>query len=492
MVIKLYTGFTKKRNSTKLPESYITYIEVTGTLKQPCTMMQPVFQIERLANDAVPCNYTYAYIADFNRYYFVSDWKWSFPFWEATLAVDVLASYRTEIGNCTEYVLRCDNVVTGGWDPLITDTLYPTTNDFQTDHIAMQNTDFVLGISNGCYIVGVISNDNSDSVGAINYYAMTSTEFGALKNALLSNANLAAMDLTTGGTWDNNDMSEQIFKTMYNPFQYIASCMWFPFTKSKVTTETARAVKVGWWTYNNITASPVFAQVIRFVDCETTTIPAHPQASLRGDYLNFAPYTRMTLFGRFGTLPLDPSYTKAGWKLHIDYYIDIITGQARAYIYTFDGSLVEADTIVLADRVFGLGVPIQLAQIGEDYLGEAVSVVDTAANVMGSVTSLNLGGMASAAAHGIYNTLQASMPQMATSGANGSFLSPYTITRLLVHHYKIVEENVEHNGRPLCQGRTINGMNGYVLCADGEFDISCLDAERTMIADFMTGGFFWE
>ena len=491
MVIKLYTGFTKKRNSCKQPESYATYIDVTGTLKQPCTLLDPVFQIERLENDAVPASYTYAYIADFNRYYFVSDWKWTFPFWEATLHVDVLASYRTEIGNCTEYILRCDHVVSGGWDPLITDTLYPTTNDFQTDHILMANTEFVSGISYGCYVVGVISNDSSDAVGAINYYAMTSAEFGQLKNALLSGANLSAMGLTSGNTWNNDDMTEQIFKTMYNPFQYIASCMWFPFTKTKLSTETARTIKIGWWDYS-LTGNPVFAQVVEFEDCETATIPAHPQAALRGDYLNFAPYTRMTLFGRFGTLPLDPSYTKAGWNLNIDYYVDIITGQARAYIYTFDGAHLPAQTIVLADRVFGLGVPIQLAQIGEDYLGEAVSVVDTTANVIGSAMTANLGGMASAAAHGIYNTLQASMPQLATSGANGSFLSPFTITRLLVHHYKIVEENVEHNGRPLCQGRQISGMDGYVLCADGEFDISCLDEERTMIADFLTGGFFWE
>ena len=370
MVIKLYTGFTKKRNSTKLPESYITYIEVTGTLKQPCTMMQPVFQIERLANDAVPCNYTYAYIADFNRYYFVSDWKWSFPFWEATLAVDVLASYRTEIGNCYEYILRCDNVVTGGWDPLITDTLYPTTNDFETDHIVMGNTEFATSISGGCYIVGVISQDDQTSVGAINYYAMTSTEFGQLKNMLLSNASLASMDLTTGGSWDNNDMSEAIFKTMYNPFQYIASCMWFPFTKSQLNTQTNRSIKIGWWEYN-LSATPIFAQVKEFRSCESATIPAHPQAALRGTYLNFAPYTRITLFGRFGTIPIDTSYTKAGWTLDIDYYVDIVTGQARAFITTQESP--NTDYIVLADRVFNFGVPIQLAQIGEDYLGEAVS-----------------------------------------------------------------------------------------------------------------------
>ena len=139
-------------------------------------------------------------------------------------------------------------------------------------------------------------------------------------------------------------------------------------------------------------------------------------------------------------------------------------------------------------------MPIQIAQIGVDYLGAAVTAVDATANTVQNALSLNIGGAISSAAHGIYNTVNASMPQMSTSGTNGSFLviNDLLQTRLVFQYLKIVDEDISHKGRPLCKIKTINTLTGYILCSDGEFDISCMDEERTAIADFLTTGFFWE
>ena len=491
MNIILYTGFAKKRNSTKVPPENATKITLTGTLKEPCSVMAPVFQIKRGAVDAVPDPYTYAYIAVFGRYYFVTNVTWQEGLWEIQLEVDVLASYRTQIGTGSHYILRTNSTGTD-FDPLITDTMYPATNDYQTDHTVMLNSDFAASISQGCYVVGIISKDDTNSVGAITYYAMTSAEFGALKEALLSDDNLETMQLTASGVWNISDMSQQLFKTMYNPYQYIASCMWFPIDKSDLTYSTDVGIPIGWWTYSSLTASKIYAQTVSFLSSETAIVPAHPQAATRGDYLNYGPYTKISLYGRFGTLPLDPSYTKEGWTIAISYYIDIITGMARAFITTYDASAVTPNTVVLAERVFQIGVPIQLAQVGVDYLGTSLAAVDAVAGTVTAATRFDVGGMISSAAHGIYNTLQSSMPQLATSGANGSFLTPFTITHIQFQHYKIADEDISHKGRPLCQIRTINTLTGYILCADGEFDLSCLAEERSMIEEFLTTGFFWE
>ena len=139
-----------------------------------------------------------------------------------------------------------------------------------------------------------------------------------------------------------------------------------------------------------------------------------------------------------------------------------------------------------------LGVPIQLAQVGVDYLGTAVSAIDTVANTVSAAARLDVGGAISSTAHGIYNTLQSSMPQMATSGSNGSFLAPFTNTTVVYHFYKIVDEDIAHKGRPLCKLKQLNTLTGYILCAEGEFDISCFDSERMLIKNFLTTGFFWE
>ena len=492
MNIIMYTGFAKKKNSTKVPPAGTTSITLTGTLKEPCSVLAPVFQIKRGAIDAVPDPYTYAYIAVFGRYYFVRDVTWRDGLWEISLEVDVLASYRTQIGNQSEYILRTNSDTTN-YDPMITDTLYPASNDISLYQYSITSA-FASSISNGIYVVGIISGNDTNAVGAISYYAMTAAEFGNLKDALLSNDNLETMEIIDShGQMLINDMSKELFKAMYNPYQYIASCMWFPFGKSDISSSAVTSIKIGWWTYP-LSGNLITAQNI-VLNEGPTTIHSHPQASSRGLYLNYAPYSRCTVYGIFGATPLDLSYfDRDDDTLIIRYIIDLITGQARVRIQSYKSSLSSPQHHNIVEKDFLCGVPIQLAQIATDYLGAAVAAVDTAANTVQNALSLNVGGAISSAAHGIYNTLNASMPQLMTSGTNGSFIitNSNLETTFSYQHYQIVDEDITHKGRPLCQAKTINTLSGYVLCAEGDFDISCLAEERDMISNFLTSGFFWE
>ena len=492
MNIILYTGFEKKRNSTKQPTQQTISITKTGTLKEPCSVLNPVFKLKRDPLDSVPDLYNYAYIPKFGRYYFVTNVTWNDGFWEYQLAVDVLASYAADIGDSSHYILRTNSSTTD-FDPMITDTMYPASNDYSTQETVLTGS-WAVSMSTGVYIVGIISSDDTNNpVGAVSYYAMTSTQFGALKDMLFSDTNLYKMGITDAlGQMLVTDMSKEIFKTMYNPYQYIVSCTWFPFSiTSFVHGNLETTLKIGWWEYN-LENYPVFAQQLDFNGVEQTTIPAHPQAATRGAYLNYEPYTSIIVYGRFGTLVIDNSKVKAGWLLNFSYYVDAITGQCRVEITSWDDSLQSPTVVTLANRTFLLGVPIQLSQVGVDYMGAALATVDTAAGVMRGIRYADAGLALSSAAHGIYNTIQSKMPVMETSGANGSFLTPYKLTRVCCHFYKIVDEDISHKGRPLCQIRQIRNLSGYILCADGEFNISCLDEERTMISDFLTSGFFWE
>lgn len=498
MNVKLYTGFAKKNNSTKIPSSGAPSLDLVGTLKSDCSVMNPTIQIERLASDLVPSLYSYAYISDYGRYYYVTDIKWVFPFWEISMSVDVLASYRTQIGASTHYVLRTDDSTTN-YDPMITDTMYPATNNFTLDQFSLVSI-FTSDPASGCYIVGIISgNTNSYAVGAVTYYAMTPAQFAALKGALFSDGNLVTMDLAqvdplNPGTLEPliTDMSLSVMKCMYNPYQYIASCMWFPFNSTAITTKTLiSSINIGWWSYP-LSGYMITAQTIEFGE-GPGTLPTHPQAATRGAYLNYAPYTRCTIYGRFGVIPLDLSFFgPAADKITVSYFVDLITGQCRARIQTYNSSASPVHYYLVSEQHFLLGVPIQLAQIATDYLGTAVTAVDAAANTMQNALTLNIGGAVSSAAHGIYDTLNAVMPQMATSGTNGSFIAPGTLTTLVTQFFEIVDEDIGHKGRPLCKLKQINTLSGYILCADGEFDLNCLEQERTMITDFLTSGFFWE
>lgn len=489
----LYEGFVKKENSTKRPSTGTTrYIQ--GILKEPCSIMNPVIKIERLPNDVIPGNYTYARWSQADRYYFIEDWVWVNGLWEVHMKEDVLATFKTEIGNSTEYVLRTDS--TTDFNGEITDTVYPATTDIVTESYSISNI-FTTNLSVGCYIVGIISGGNSQAVGAISYYAMTSSQFGALKNKLFSNDNLEIMGIIdSGGQALVTDLSQEVLKTMYNPYQYIVSCMWFPFGVNAIPSSSAvSSIKIGWWDYP-ISGNRLYAQTLELGN-EQFAIRAHPQAS-RGSYLNYAPYTRRTLLGRFGSVPIDTSMFIVGNKINIAYMIDLITGQCYAKISRRDETTTPVSEDLIAERNFLIGVPIQLAQVGTDYLGTAVSAINTIPQIMGgAISGIASGkgaimGAIAGGASGIYNTLQSAMPQVETGGQNGSFLAPINNTHVIEQFYKIVDEDISHRGRPLCELRRLDTLSGFILCAEGEIDISCYDNERKEIVRYLTNGFFWE
>lgn len=488
--------FVKKENSTKRPSG--GGLAVQGVLKEPCSIMTPVIKIERLANDASPSSYTYAYINKFGRYYFIEDWVWVDGLWEVHMKEDVLASFKTEIGSETEYVLRTDSTTTD-FNGEITDTTYPCTTDIETHSYVLPNV-FSSDITVGCFIVGIISGNSTSPVGAVTYYAMTSAQFGALSDELFSNANLQKM-----GIVDDEfqsilpDLPKELAKTIYNPYQYIVSCMWFPFGVDAITSKAPMdTINIGWWDYT-LSGYRVYVQSVE-IGNEIIPFDHHPQALDRGTYLDYAPYSLRYLVGRFGTVALDSAKFRYGQTGCISYLVDLITGQCITKISVRETTSGVIHESLIDERPFLLGVPIQLAQIGTDYLGITMSVNNMAGDTFKGIT----GGMASGgipgaivggiqnAVNGIGNTIKSAMPLLETSGSNGSFLSSINETRLVVMYYKIVDEDIHHRGRPLCEMRRLDTLSGFILCAEGDIDISCFDNERKEIQKHLVTGFFWE
>lgn len=506
MVIQFFSEFAKKYNSTKRPVGAVDR-SLTGHLKQPCSIMKPIINIERLPQDANPCVYTYAIIPAFQRFYFVEDWIWNNGLWEVHMTEDVLGTWKTQIGNQTMYVLRADTRDTQAvmlWNGGITDTTYPATTDFDIERTSFDSP-FVSTESSGVYVVGVVGSDNADAMGAITYYAMTSSEFGDLKATLFGIDGLKVMGLVdTNDQWTATDMGEQIFKTMYNPFQYIVSCNWFPISPSSIAGTPVTTMKIGWWIYT-VTAKRISQKIGTFYD-EIKAIPPHPQAGTRGRYLNFAPYTKRTLYGKFGSIPLDTAFfdldeSSSTYYRYLvgKYTVDYVTGQCLYQIYTARYT-DHSDLQLIHKTEFLLGVPIQLAQIGMDYMGTVStalnSVGGTVHNALTGALSMGGAGLAVGAlggvASGIYDSIQSAMPQLETSGSNGSFINIGLNTQLISIYYTITYEDIEHKGRTVCLPVQISLLNGFVMCADGEIDITCFDNERKEIARLLTTGFFWE
>ena len=133
------------------------------------------------------------------------------------------------------------------------------------------------------------------------------------------------------------------------------------------------------------------------------SVPDHPQYATRGTYLNHAPYTRRTLYGRYGTIPLDTAFFQSGDTITVRYNVDLITGHCRAIVERTRG--IATDFII--EKRFLLAVPIQIAQVGTDYLGTYATAISTGATAGQQAMTLNVGGAISTLATGIYNTIQA-------------------------------------------------------------------------------------
>ena len=164
-----FWSFAKKDNSTKVPTTSGT--SYTCEVADTSGILSPTIKLHTNFTD--PSTYTYARISEFARYYFVSNWRYDRGLWWADLVEDVLATYKSAIGNLSMYVVRSSYSMDGR----IVDNKYPIKTG--TAKIVQQKTNpFAVDVGSGYFIVGIINNDSS-AIGVVSYYCFTSTEFRA-------------------------------------------------------------------------------------------------------------------------------------------------------------------------------------------------------------------------------------------------------------------------------------------------------------------------
>lgn len=465
-------GFQKKKNSTEQP-ALNTGDVFDMKLKEETSVLNPAIIInpssQGMPSPFTPSYYTYAYIQKFERYYFVSDWQYINKMWVAYLTEDVLASFKTVIGTESFYIERSASSYNGD----ITDNLYPAKTDAVITSATIATDWNGVAPSGGSYILGVINYQNSSHVGAVSYYALNTTNLNDLMSFLFSSDIFNASTIT--------EIGEDLYKSLFNPFQYVVSCMWLPGAPSFFGSSTA-SIKVGYWD-TGVTA--YICSAIAEVKFVTGTIPDHPQIS-RGAYLNYAPYTRITIFlPPFGEIPLDPTFTRVGKYLYAKVIVDPITGQATFRASFSNQASGNYTNKPCTEKTAMFGVPIQLAQILSDYSGAISSLASGLTGGLGGFITSAIGAT-------VQTAIASQAPKVTTNGANGSFINFALEPALIVEHYKLVDEDLADLGRPLMAKRQINTLAGYIKCAEGHFSGSCYDSERDIINGFLTSGFFYE
>lgn len=504
MVINFY-NFSKRTNSTMRPTSGET--QLPCQLKDPCGMLTPTFIIHNVPAAIAPV-WSYAYVPSFKRYYFINDWRWLNGVWECACAVDVLASFKTEIGNLAEYVTRSSYEFDGN----IVDDMYICKTEIATQLTQLPEF-YVRVMTAGFYVVGIIGKESTATQGAITYYQMTPAEMARLRAYLLSDTFLSDQGLTQLTDFIPADAT----KVIYNPYQYIVSCKWFPFPSSAIPDAFKTAVSTidfGWWnTGTGFSAYRIKDMVPVYTRSENISLQDHPQASNRGEFLNHAPYTsRVLRMTPFNEVQIPDEYLSSGDHLTVELQCDFITGMGALLLHARTGENIEKMLITRMTSM--LGVDIQLAQVGTDYLGARTQeLVDKAAlwnGVSGAITNIDVSSALGAATSafqsgaqiaqaktmydvgGLNNYLKAKAPQLLTSGSNGSLLLFAQNNYLCQTFYRLVSEDRQQLGRPLCAVRILKNIPGYILCRNADVNISCFEQERSLIGQFLVTGFFYE
>lgn len=490
MEIRFYSDFGKKKNSTKIPAVTDIPEVITGELKAPCDILNPVVRLSRRPLDAVP-DYCYAYIPVFSRYYFVSNIGWSGGFWEISMEADVLGSWRTDIGNMSCYVTRSASDFT----ETIIDTQYPVTTDFVTGAVNMSSTYIGKTPTDGCYVLGIVGNANysaSQAGGAVTYYCMTSAQMESLMHYLLSdgflNNNGFPQQMTA-----TQQLAQDTAKALINPLQYIVSCTWFPVPYTVLSTGSPVGIVLGYWDLGSNHAQGYKMDAVMYSELVYAQMPPHPQAETRGSYLNHAPYTRATIsLPPFGSIPIDLSFINAGDYIICEIKVDPVTGKACLRVQKSANSSVPAHSPIITEASAMFGIPIQLAQMTPDYLKSGATLITAGVGAVSAAASGNVGGAITTAANGVGNALSSVFPQARIEGVSGSFTQNTITPKLTIQYFNIVEEDNEQFGRPLCETVQLDTLEGYIQCGEAHVDFPCLSPEHDMISEYLLNGFFWE
>lgn len=479
-----FWNFSKRANSTAIPvtdpldPSYIAPYTASCVLKADCSILAPVIEIGA-GMSFNPSAYCYAQIPSYSRYYWVTDWEWSEGRWFASLRIDPLASWRTAIGSANKYILRSAH----DHNDTVIDTFYPTKERYNVgivSHTFSWSNDFAAGR----FVLGVINGSGTSLTGTTEYYILTLAELRAFMEYVFP------QDLTQ--LWSGlSGMTEYVYKSIYDPLQFIVSCKFFPFTFGGEESP----VQICFGNFE----STEFAEPLG----KASTWPTFTHDYIiSSDWLQRAardrsePYVNLYYFlNPFGIIPISTSDFTLTSTLRVKIIPDLISGNATIQLY----NVINGVETMIGQQSGTIGFDINLTAINRDLSSIGTALINGAiaagTGMMGpELGAVSMAGEASAiisagqAFHALHSpTISANLkgsPSLA--GLDGR-------SRLYVRRQLFVDENNAEFGRPLYADRTISAIPGFIKCGDAEFSAAgAMQAEIEQIGEAFTGGFFYE
>lgn len=467
MNITFYT-FSKRVNSTARPSGGTACAVI---IKDGSGIVSPSISL-KWSGSGSPVSFNYAYIPDWGRYYWVSNWTYFDRQWTADLRVDVLASYKTQIGASNQYVVRAASA----YDESIVDGLYPATcyAALQESHTNIWPvTD--MAPADQTFIVSTMSGQ-----GFQQYFLMSGLQYAYFASKVFGSA------LWDG--YDFGDLTEDTIKALASPEDNLVNVQWLPIRRSSISSNTGAAVTQVPLGLHIIDAP---ATQISPVDvwssgAKTLALTTHPQTALRGKYLNSNTFTDRTLYiPGVGTIPLDSDLCIDCDKVTVSFQVNLASGDATCMISTQGGEAPD----YTKNNLQG----VYHTKLSIDF-GYGTTRVNGLGIVQGIMDAVGAGvkGDALGTASGVINALKSAMPRSKIINSTGAIGAYQFDMHLREVYYRVVDEDLADRGRPLCKVRQLSTLAGYIKCEDATLQLAATEAELSEVLSYLNGGFFYE
>lgn len=481
MKILLFKDFHKQDNSTKLPDITpplpSSVINIDCKLKDNTSLTRPVVLISYNINTL--SLYTFARIADFNRWYKVTDVvAVTNTICEVHLEVDVLGTYAGTIKSHSLFFERAPiaNTSNGFFEDKYISTTYEIVAR------ASWNGDYIPSgtySSSGTFILGAVSSVPSNSIAGVAYYVLSAAQLKNVLDFIFDDGNF------------QNELQDAVNKTFFNPFQYIVSLKWLPFSQSAIvgSSPSTTNLKLGWWD-TGVTATVVpVGSTVNF-----TTTTGRPSYTSYGDFRDMSDnFTRINMFvPSIGTIPISALDFNGDVNTpQLIHYVDIVTGDALIKLQYGTEHIASYNTHFSVDVPIGQQASTGLVSGVHDTIN-AFQATEKAPEIVKELT-----GAVKNVANTVVDVVSASiMPQPSVNGNQGNMSTYKALNKIIISIDKMGsgEKPSSTIGFPYYKYGLCNSIgNGFYKASGASIDIPhALASEVDQVNAYLNGGFFYE
>lgn len=452
----------KKENSTS--RSYTEVLSASCVLKESTDVLRPTVSLaaQIVTDELLRCNYMF--IGSFHRYYWITGINFIHGSWYVSGEVDVLASFKTAIGNTKAYILRSAS----SYDEYVPDRYFPFQND-AVDSVQTWNVGFD-GSDGGTILISCAGSNNG--VDTECYYALVDYMWYYIYSTCFTNGFLTDLDNAWSG------LSNLALNGIVRPEDYISAAIWLPINYTDIP-GVAQNIYLG-FTRSNAVGKPISPSTLLFQDENTFTIPDHPQIGTYGKWLNgnMSRFISCFLPG-YGTISLDSDLAiESGSTVNIKWAVDC------------SGVIDYAVTQGYQTQHFttNISTPVGWSVSRSDIM----SAFSNAAGAVGSLAMGNVGHSMS----NIGNAIESAFPHVERICSGGSRVLPSLAPSIRINTKSyILPANLDFTstGRPLATMKQISTLSGYILC-DNSASVSCPGTKEEIekINSYLSGGFYYE